>query len=272
MCACNCAIDESQSRHTLMFARIRTIAFFTLLEALRNRMSWLVLLIAAAGLGISGFLGELAITESVQIQSAVLAALLRLCAVFVLAVFVITSMVREFNDKGLELILALPLPRAAYLLGKLLGFSSLAVLLAIAFGLLTAIFAPPAQAAIWSASLACELAIVAALSLLCVVTFTQVISSLSAVFAFYLLARSITALQLIGQGPLQNTDLSHQTINVVIDTIAVLLPRLDQFTRSEWLAYHTGTISELMPLVAQSAIYLALLAGAALFDLYRKNL
>ncbi|MFA7242638.1 MAG: ABC transporter permease [Sulfuricellaceae bacterium] len=255
-----------------MFTQIRTIAFFTLLEALRNRLIWLVLLIAAVGLGISGFLGELAITESGQIQSAVLAALLRLCAVFVLAVFVITSMVREFNDKGLELILALPLPRAAYLLGKLLGFCILAVLFAMVFGLLMTVFAPSGQAALWGASLACELAIVAALSLLCVVTFTQVISALSAVFAFYLLARSIAALQLIGHGPLQSADLSHQSLNFVINAIAILLPRLDQFTRSEWLAYHTGAIGDLAPLLGQSAIYLVLLGGAALFDLYRKNL
>lgn len=255
-----------------MLRQARTIAFYTLLEALRNRLMWLVVLVALIGIALSGFLHEIAITESGQIQVALLAAFLRFAAVFLLATFVVTSMVREFNDKGLELLLALPLPRAGYLLGKLAGFAALALVPALIFGLLTAFLAPPAQTALWALSLICELWIVAAFSLLCVLTFNQIMAALSATLAFYLLARSITALQLIGQGPLSENTLSQQVINFVIDAIATLLPHLDGFTRTEWLVYHTGNWAALPPLLAQTGVYLALLAGAALFDLYRKNL
>lgn len=255
-----------------MLRQARTIAFYTLLEALRNRLMWLVGLVAVAGIAISGFLHEIAITESGQIQVALLAAFLRFAAVFLLATFVVTSMVREFNDKGPELLLALPLPRAGYVLGKLAGFSALALVPALLFGVLMAFLAPPAQTALWTLSLTCELWIVAAFSLLCVLTFNQVMAALSASMAFYLLARSITALQLIGQSPLSEHTLSQQVINFVIDTIATLLPHLDGFTRTDWLVYHSGTWAALPPLLAQTAVYLALLAGAALFDLYRKNL
>ncbi len=255
-----------------MHSQIRTIAFYTLLEALRNRLTWLLLLVAFIGIGLSGFLNELALTESRQIQVAMLAAFLRFSAVFLLATFVVTSMVREFNDKGLELLLALPLPRAAYLLGKLLGFAALAVVPAVLFGLLTAFFTPLLQTTLWTISLICELWIVAAFSMLCVLTFNQIMAALSAVMGFYLLARAISAMQLIGNDPLSAHSTSQQVIGFVINSLSALLPHLDEFTRTDWLVYQTGTWATLSVLLLQSAICLTLLCAAALFDLYRKNI
>lgn len=255
-----------------MLQQVRTIAYYTLLEALRNRLMWLIALAALAGIGLSGFLQELAITESRQIQVALLAALLRFAAVFLIATFVVTSMARELNDKGLDLLLALPLPRAGYLFGKLAGFAALALVPALLFGGLLALFAPVEQTLLWTVSLLGELWIVAAFSLLCVFTLSQVMAALSAVMGFYLLARSITALQLIGQSAAGDGSLSQRVIGFTIDAVATLLPRLDAFTRTDWLVYHSGSWTTLAPLLGQTAIYLALLAGAALFDLYRKNL
>lgn len=255
-----------------MRRQIRTIAFYTLLEALRNRLTWLIVAVALIGIGISGFLNELAMTESRQIQVALLAAFLRFSAVFLLATFVVTSMVRELNDKGLELLLALSLPRAAYLFGKLAGFAALALVPALLFGSLTAFFTPPTQAVLWTISLICELWIVAAFSMLCVLTFNQVMAGLSAVIGFYLLARSIAAMQLIGNDPLNEHTLSQQVIGFVINGLSAVLPHLDEFTRTEWLVYQTGQWTTLPALLTQSAICIALLGCAALFDLYRKNI
>lgn len=255
-----------------MLRQIRTIAFYTLLEALRNRLMWLIAVVALIGIGISGFLNALAITESREIQVALLAAFLRFSAVFLIATFVVTSMVREFNDKGLELVLALPLPRVGYLFGKLAGFALLAVIPALLFGLLTLFFTPPIQTLLWMISLLCELWIVAAFSLLCVLTFNQIMTALSSVMAFYLLARSVTALQSIASNSHADDTVSQQVINAVINTISSLLPHLDQYTRTEWLVYHTGNWSALSMLLVQSAIFLVLLSGVSLFDLYRKNI
>ena len=255
-----------------MLRQIHTIARYTFLEALRNRLMWLVIAVMVIGIGMSGFLNALALTESRQIQLALLAACWRFAAVFLLATFVVTSMVREFNDKGLELLLAMPMPRAGYLFGKLAGFAALALVPALLFGSVAALLAPFQQAMLWTISLICELWIVAAFSMLCVFTFNQVMTALSAVMAFYLLARSVAALQLIGHAPFNDTTASQRVINFVIDTIATLMPHLDQFTRSDWLVYLSGAWAALLPILAQSAIYLALLSGAALFDLYRKNI
>ena len=255
-----------------MLKQIRTIAFYTLLEALRNRLLWLLVALALAGLGLSGFLDNLALTESRQIQAALVGALARLGAVFILATFVVTSMAREFNDKGLELLLALALPRAAYLFGKLLGYGAIALLPAGLFGLLMLLYAPPSQAALWTASLLCELWIVAGFGLLCMFTFKNVMAALSAALAFYLAARSVAAFQLLAHDQGDGHGASRQVIRLVFDALGALLPRLDLFTRSEWLVYHAGSAGELPGIVAQTAICMALIGGVALFDLYRKNI
>jgi ABC-type transport system involved in multi-copper enzyme maturation permease subunit len=251
---------------------VLTIARYTLLEALRNRLLWLLLIMALGAVGVSGFLNELALTESRQLQAALLGAVLRLAAVFLIATFVVTSMVREANDKGLELLMALPMPRATYLFGKLAGFGALAVLPAVLFGALGLFFAPPAQAALWAISLLCECWIVAAFSLLCVLTLNQVLPALAAALSFYLLARAIGALQLLGHGAHGAQSVGQQILGTGIDGLALLLPHLDQFTRSDWLVYHGGSGADVVAIATQTAIYVALMTAAALFDLYRKNI
>jgi hypothetical protein len=223
-------------------------------------------------MGLSGFLGDLAVTEQQETRVALLAAFLRFAAAFLMVIFVVTSLVREANDKGLELVLALPLPRAGYVLGKLAGFALLAVLPALLFGGLMGLLVQTWDAALWTASLLAELWIVAAFSLLCVMTFQQVMTALSAAMGFYLLARSVTALQQFGQSRYAPDGPSQQVINAVMQGVGYVLPRLDDFTRTDWLVYHSGSWATLGPLAAQTLIYLALLTAAALFDLYRRNL
>ncbi|MET3105468.1 hypothetical protein AAKU58_000277 [Oxalobacteraceae bacterium GrIS 1.18] len=257
---------------TMIMQQTSTIARYTLLEALRNRLVWLIVTAACAGIGLSGFVNELALTENHDVQLALLAAFLRCAAVFLIATFVVTSMVREANDKGLELLLALPLPRSGYLFGKMAGFAALALIVAGVFGLLTALLALPLQSLLWTLSLVAECWVMVLFCMLCVLTFNQVLPALSAAAAFYLVARSITALQLIGNQPGHDASASQEVIRVMVECLSAVLPHLDAFTKTEWLVYGTGSWHALGLLGAQALIYLLLLCGAALFDLYRKNI
>ncbi len=255
-----------------MLRHVLPIARYTLLEALRNRLLWLALILVAAGLAFTQFLQQVAITESNQIQTALLATLLRVGAVFMLAGFVVTSMVREFNDKVMELVLSRPLRRSSYFLGKLAGYAAVALALALIASLPLALFAPAPRVALWGLSLACELVLVTAFALFCVLTLTQVLSALAAVAGFYLLARSISALQIMAANPLSDSiSLGQKAVNSVIDAIAFLLPGLDRMTQTGWLIYGAPTAAEIAQLLAQTAAYALLLCGAALFDLQRKN-
>jgi ABC-type transport system involved in multi-copper enzyme maturation permease subunit len=249
-----------------------TIARYTLLEGLRARLPWLALLMLLALFAASALLGQLAITESLRIQTTFLAATLRPAAVFMLCLHIIGSMTRDFNDKGFEFILSLDIPRASYVLGKLLGFGLIGILLAVAVSAVVMAPAPTADGLLWTVSLVCELWLVAALSLFCVIALPQIMPAASFVLGFYVLARSIAAMQLMSGSPiLGETSLAHQALPRLVDLLALLLPRLDTFTQSAWLVDHSGGWNLVAAIAAQAAIYVGLLAAATMFDLYRKN-
>ena len=254
------------------FPFIFTLARTTLLEAVRNRLFWLAAIVVGVALGLAQFLKQVAITESLEIQVALLAALLRMAAVFIVATFVITSMVREANDKVTELMLSQPAPRSSYFLGKFCGYALLALTLAAAFALPLAVFVPTSGLLAWAISLVCELLIVAAVSLFCVLSLTQVVSAFAATAGFYLLARSISAMQIIASASLVSEHpLAERIISGTVDTMALVLPSLDRLVRTDWLLSGAPGMNELLGLVAQSVVYVALIASATLFDLHRKN-
>jgi len=251
---------------------IAPIAQATLLEAMRSRMLWLVGVLLLLSLAAAGFLGQVAIIEAAEIRVTVVAALLRAAAAFLTAAFVVMSMVRESNDKVLELMLAQPWPRAAYLFGKLVGFSAAAVLLTALLTLPLALIAPPTRVLAWGLSLGCELIIVTAMSLFCVITLTHIVPALAAVLGFYVLARSIAALQLIASAAETSTLWTDRAANWIVHAIALVLPRLDEMTQSAWLVGPPPTTGTLTAVVAQTGVYTLLLVAAAQFDLHRQNL
>lgn len=252
--------------------RILAIAGYGLLEARRTRLPLLLALGIAIMLALSFFVVEMAITDSARMQIGVYAAGARLMAVFIAAAYVLSSMTREFNDKGLEVMLALDLPRSHYIIGKLGGFLALSVLIAAAVCLPLLVFAPPLAALQWGCTLALELAVVAALTLFCVITFNQFIPAAAFVLAFYLLARSLTAIRLISAHPVSGADtLSHQFMNGVIEGLALVTPALDRWTRTDWLVNTTADWGVLGGIVFEAAVYVMLLAAAAMFDFQRRN-
>jgi Cu-processing system permease protein len=250
---------------------VATLAKTVLLEALRNRLVWLVGIIIAVAFGLAEFLQQVAIAESREIQAALLAALLRVAIVFITAAFVVSSMVREASDKVTELVLSLPAPRAAYFLGKFAGYALVAAVLAVLAALPLAPFAQWGGLAAWTVSLFCELLIVTAVSLFCVLSLTQVVPAFSAVAGFYLLARSMAAMQIIAGAALQTPTATDKIVNAVVKFIALLLPALDRMTQTGWLVESPPGTDVLGPILLQTAVYLVLVGSAALFDLHRKN-
>ena len=252
---------------------VLAIARMVVLEAVRGRFAWLVAGFTVAGCVLAVFAGEVAITETQGFRSGILGAWLRSCAVFTVGAFVISSTLCEIRDKGIDLVLSMAVSRAVYYAGKLLGFAAVAMLSASACALALAWFAPLPQTALWAASLGLELLIVTAMSLLCVFTFSEVASAMSAVLGFYLLSRSMAALQLMAYEPTAFSGSAAQPfMRAFVDALAFVLPDLDRFTTSEWLIHGTGTFADLGFAAVQAAVYTAVLGAAALFDLYRRAL
>ena len=254
------------------FRAILTIALFTLREAIQNRLISLVLAALISLFGLAEFIGEVAITESAETKVSILSGALRFFAVLLTSLFVTMSMLREQHEKSLDLVLSLPISRASYFFGRLLGFSGVTIVVAALIGLCLLLYSPSQRVVPWVLSLACELFIVASVSIVCLFTFRQATLALSSVFGFYVLARTIGSIQLIGHGPLADPSTPSRFISGAIDTLALLLPDLDRYTSSQWLIYGAPERSDLVFILGQTMIYLVLLIGAGLFDLYRKNL
>lgn len=250
---------------------IRSIVRTTVLEAIRNRLLWVVAAVMVATLGLAQFLNQVAITESVEIQASIAAALLRLAAVFIVVTFVITAMVRESNDKVTELILSQAAPRSAYFLGRFAGFSLVAVTVALLFALPLGLFSPAARLVLWTGSLVFELLVMVSVSLFCVLSLTQVLSAFAATAGFYLLSRSMAAMQVIASAPLAEHRLTDNVVAGIVNAIALLLPSLDRMTQTAWLVDTPPDARLIFEIVMQSLLYVVLIASAALFDLHRKN-
>ena len=249
-----------------------TVAHYTLVEALRSGLPWLAAACVLGVLALAGFLSQVAITEASALQVSAAAALLRACAVFLIATHVVASVSREANDKGLELALALPVSRPAYYIGKLAGFSCAGALLAVLFALPLLIWAKPLDLAAWWLSLAAETALVAAAALFFASAMAQTVAAIAAVAGLYLLARSMSAIQAIASAAQAGDSWHAVAARWFVDLLALLLPRLDTATRSDWLLYGPPQAGEFAQALAGLGLYFLFLAAAGLFDFSRRNL
>jgi len=248
------------------------LARAALLEARRSGLPWLALGLLAAAAGLAAFLAQVALVESRELQVAVVAALLRAGGAFLLATHVAASVVREMNDKVLELALALPLSRRSLYLGKLAGHGAVGLVLAVAFSAPLLFWCPPLPALLWGISLALELLLVAAATLFFAMTLASVVGAIAATTGLYLLGRAIAAIQLLARGPLAEEGWSQILSRGAVDAVAFLLPRLDAATRSEWLLYGAPPAADWGTALLSLLAYSALLVAAGLFDFHRRNL
>jgi ABC-type transport system involved in multi-copper enzyme maturation permease subunit len=248
------------------------VARFTLLESRRSGLPWLALAALAAALGLAAFLSQVALTEGARLQAAAAAALLRAAAAFLVAAHVVSAVGRDASDKGLEFTLAFPVSRTAYYLGKLAGFGLAGLVLATAFAAPMLLWSGAAGVGAWWLSLALEVLLVAAAALFFAMALAQPAAALAATAGLYLLGRAIGAIQAIAAGPhAQDSALAGAT-RWVIDGVALLLPRLDLATRSDWLVYGAPGGDELARVLGALLLYAVLLCLAGLFDLGRRNL
>jgi hypothetical protein len=249
-----------------------TLARFVLLEARRGGLPWLVAASVAVGLALAAFLSQVALTESLRLQTAIVAAVLRACAVFLIAAQVAASTRREIDDKALELLLALPLSRSTQYLGRLAGFAACAFAVALLFAAPLLVWAPIGPVALWGLSLGLECTLVAAATLFFAMTLAQLVPAIAATAGLYLLGRTIAAIQAIAAGPLTDPSIAHEAARWAVELVALLLPRLDAVTRTEWLLYGPPTAPEAMWALGGLAVYTALAVAAGLFDFHRRNL
>lgn len=256
-----------------MLKVVIAVARFTVLEAARTRVPWIVLGVIVGGLALAEIAAGLALTDSHAYRLAGYAAWTRLVLVATVTLLVATSVAREFEAGLLDLSLSRPLSRPQWYLGRLCGFAAIACAIALAAAAPLWLTAAPAAALGWGLSLAAELVLVAAASLCASVALGQLTASVLAVAAFYLLSRSMAAIVLMSHGPLLDaTAGSTAAIAQAVAAIALVLPPLDRFTVTAWLQDSSTPVAGLAAIAVHTALYVLLLTAVGLFDFARRDL
>ena len=254
-----------------MSSKLWAIARYTLLEYLRGRVVRGVLLLLLVTSILGWLLASAALTEGDALRASLGGALLRIALVFLLAVTVIVSQVREASDRTRDWLLAFPLPRTIWLAGRLLGHGIAAIVLAAAAGASLALFGGLEPAALWTCGLALELLICAVMAVFLSLTVPHASAAFLAFAGWYVLARSMPALQLIAANPtLADSTAGPWLIQHTLNGIGLLLPRLDLFASGLWLE-GGGHWSQLAVPLAQTLSYCGLIAAASVIDLQRSE-
>jgi hypothetical protein len=258
------------------FTPIAAITRLTLIEAWRGRSARLLLLFLAAVYALGAFAASMAVTEGAETRLALAAHLYRLGLVLALALIVVSSTVRDMEGGFFQVLLAFPLSRAQFIMGRQAGYMLLAVLAAAgATGVMLTMAVPGGHAGVlaWGASLALELAIVVAAALFFSLGLRRVLPAFASCCAFYLWARLLDVARFMAAHPVGQDAASWDVVagRATFDLLGWLLPPLASFAPSPW-ALGTPVQGSLLALQCGWALwYTALCAGASLVDLYRRE-
>ncbi len=112
-----------------------TLARLTLLEARRTAVGKSALAAIVIALCLALFVGRIVLIEQTRATIAAYAAFVRVAIVLILGQAIVANTVRDLNERIIDHFLALPLTRMQYALGKWLGWSTVAVVCALAAAL-----------------------------------------------------------------------------------------------------------------------------------------
>ncbi len=261
-----------------MHSQLWAIARYTLLEHLRGRMAASALFVLTAALILSRLLDGVAVTEAAALQATLTGAWLRLAMVILLSSAIIVSQVREAGDRTRDWLLAFPMPRSVWLGGRLLGHAAAAGLLALCAMLPLLGTAGVAGTLLWGAGLCLELLVCTCMAVFLSISLTQAPAALLGLAGWYLLSRSMAALQLVAAAPLLDDGTAFMHLSPwVLKGIAFLLPRFDLLSQGTDLSrgalgLATVTAWAALPALAlQMLVYAGLLVCASQVDLARRE-
>jgi hypothetical protein len=249
------------------------IAKYTLIEAYKRRFFLLFLVALLVSAGVSVYAASLAMLERMQTMAAFYGFIIRLCNVGLVGAYVILTESRTLDQPQAAAYFSLPLSRTAYLCNRLLGYLVLIVIVQIISLLPLSAAASPQILLLWALTSICELLIVVAVSLMLVTLFSQPVMNLFLFAVFYVFSRGSGEFWRHSKTLIADaTSLLDQTLAWVTNLITYLVPRLGDFASASWLLRDQAPAGTAGSVVAQTALYAALLLLIAVERLQRRPL
>lgn len=256
-------------------AAVLHIARASIAECLQSRLILAWIALASTGAASLIFTASLAVIEAGDTALAITAPLLRIGAVALTATFVAAAACRELSGRGIELVLAAPIARSTWVVGRLIGAIVLGVATALVTTLPLAAIAQPATLVAWTVTLALELCLAGGFALLAAIALLRLPLALLALGGFYVCARSMATIRLLAdRSPAIDADAASSLASGVLELIAIAMPRLDLFADTGWLlgsSIAPGTWQAVSPAVAQSAGWLVVILAVGVLDFERRR-
>lgn len=246
------------------------ISRYVLREGKRAHLPILALLLAAITAAGAVFVGGLAPIDGERARLVTAAAFLRPLGSILLILHIAAMTVAEMREQRLAMLLACGVGRAPLLLGKALGIVAWAAFFAVGAGLTLGLLGARANLLPWSLGLFAQLTLLGLFTLAASLALRRVTPAALAALAFYFLAESLTALQLMAAAASARSQWN-SLADQAVSAVSWALPRFAEFGSGDWLgetASHWGDVGRAL---GQGLIYAVLLYAVALVDLYRRE-
>lgn len=240
--------------------------------AIRDKLVISMLTLIALSASLSIFMASAASVEQDQFSAVFSAGSLRIVGVLGLVLFVCFFIRRSFDSKDVEFLLSRPIGRLQFLLSYALAFSLLAVLVGLACGLSLFAISPTIYSegfVLWGLSLIIENIIMVNIAFFFSMMLASAATAVLAVLAFYVLGRMMG--EILGIIDTGATGMSNAGLEMIMNVVSVITPRLDLLGQTSWLLYGAEIGVGFTFVMIQGAVFLFMVLCAALIDLFTRQ-
>lgn len=225
--------------------------------------------------GISSLLGYSALSEESQMQTVYFAAVSRIITVCGMILFICFHIKRSLEQKEIQFILSKPISRNKFILSYWLSFNIVSLFLLVPIVAIMLLFNAFNTIGLmyWILSLVLELLLVSTFAIVSSLILQSAVSSVLATSSFYLLARMMGFFVYTIDIPKSAAHLVSFSgfIEGVLKFVSIIFPRLDLFTKSDWLLYGVQNSGDITIILTQACIYIPFMLLIAFFDFKRKQ-
>jgi ABC-type transport system involved in multi-copper enzyme maturation permease subunit len=245
---------------------------YILLTAIRDWLFWVLFIGVLCAASIAGLLGSTAFIEEREMTITYASGSSRIMLMLGLIVFVCFHIRNAFDTKEIDVILSRPISRANLVIAYFLGFTVVAVGLLFPIIAIIGLIGAPSMSgfSVWALSLLLEGMVVIALALFSAFALKSAVTSVLSCMGLYVTFRMMIFFVMTAESPMFN-DVKYVWLKYALQGISHIAPRLDFFSKSEWLVYGLKDIADMRLFVLQTAIYVPVLLVASIMDFKRKQ-
>lgn len=254
---------------------LQTISLFRYLISgiISRRLIVLTGLIYVAGILISSFVSELAMTDAQVISTAFLADFIRYSLVILNILLITTNVADDFEYRQFERLLTMPLSRWQFVVAEVMVIFCISIILVLPVVFIVAFTFDASTGLYWGIAVWLELVLTGVAALFAILSLEKVSFAVFFTLAVYLLSKlsGLIGLMLSESVRLTDGSLSSRFAESIFNAILYILPGQQSFAQND-VYFIESSIGDLLSLQFQSVvIYTLFIIFACLVDFYRKE-